>query len=86
MKTFTVQCDKAGFFEQYHKFRDIMTSTEYTAAQKDAAYKGFCLYYFGFEGSPEDTEIITNAFLSLTDEWNTRQSYEFIHKLHNTLL
>ena len=69
---------KEYFFEEYHRFRKIMCSTEYDPEQKMDSFKGLLFVYVNLDNnlSPEDNDMIITTMASLEAEVSQRLGYQ----------
>ena len=65
--------------KEYHAFRKIMCSTEYTIEQKQAAYSG--LLWVSMQNSVVLAEATINMMNALDIEFAYRISYEIVQPL-----
>lgn len=70
------------FLKEYHVFRNIMCSLEYTVEQKDEAFKGLTLVYFNIELDDPKLELCKLTYTALAlHEFPMRQTYQIMASL-----
>jgi hypothetical protein len=81
-----VEITKEYFLEEYHRFRKIWGSTEYTLEQKDAAFDGFTLVYLNTKTKDdEEKEFVEKLYLDTIEEWERRRVYEMLKPLNDLI-
>lgn len=81
-----MKVDYDYFLKEYHAFRGIMCSTEYSFEQKDDAYKGLLQVYIMVGNSSsdgvtdEDRETIVQIMSNLDTEFAVRMSHELFKR------
>jgi hypothetical protein len=74
-----MKIDHEYFLKEFHAFRKIMCSTEYSPEQKYDAWEGLLRVYFFCEGG--DVEVREQAIRMLMAEFPLRMSLELVSKL-----
>ena len=72
--------DRELFVKQYHHFRKIMCSTEYTIEEKDREFQNLAQAYIRCK--LEESDIVT--FQSISQEFEMRKMYEVTNGLFPT--
>lgn len=69
------------FIEEFHRFRKIMCSTEYTQEYKDDAFSALTYVYFNVSQDDPKIEHAEELFIGLADEFSRRTAYMMVKPL-----
>lgn len=73
------------FLSEFHKFREIMTSTEYSMEQKQDAFEGLLFVYVNVRCGEKDNETMKRAMSMLVVELPLRLGLEAVLELEKIL-